>query len=198
MINTDKYCPEYLLSNIPEIFEIARQYNVIDEFRKKAAEYVHKMQYETTDDFNSLNEGIVIRIRDCAQVINQIFTCRSEEKSQFSVAQAILDIAGNVPRPDLGPAFYAEILYLFLGLHGRGARRKFADYHLVTSQMEGREAAVERSLQLDTLSEEVAKYMCRYADGLAPDSVDRRERRRDHILKTLNASLSDWHNWKWQ
>ncbi|MBF0235473.1 MAG: KamA family radical SAM protein [Desulfamplus sp.] len=198
MINIDKYSPEYLLSNIPEIFEIARQYNTLDEFRKKAAEYVHQMQYETADDFNSINEGIIIRIRDCAQVINQLFTSRSEEKSQFSVAQAILDIASNVPRPDLTPAFYAEILYLFLGLHGRGARRKFADYHLATSQMEGREAALERSLQLDALSEEVSKYMCRYADGLDPNSVDRRDKRRDHILKILNASLSDWYNWKWQ
>lgn len=198
MINAGKYCPEYLLSNIPEIFDIARQYNVIGEFRQKAAEYVHKMQYESFDDFNSFSEGKIIRVRDCAQVINQIFTSRSEEKSQFSVAQALLDIANNVPRPDLASAFYAEILYLFLGLHGRSPRPRFADYHLIPSQLEGRDAAIERSSQLDTLSEDVSKYMHGYSDGLDTIAIDRRKKRRDHILKTLNASLSDWYNWKWQ
>ncbi|MBF0469639.1 MAG: KamA family radical SAM protein [Desulfamplus sp.] len=156
------------------------------------------MQYETVDDFNSLNEGSIIRVRDCAQVINQILTCRSEEKAQFSVAQAILDIASNQPRPDLSPAFYAEILYLFLGLHGRSPRPRFADYHLIPSQLEGRDAAIERSHQLDTLSEDVSRYMSSYSDGFDTTSVDRRQKRRDHILKTLNASLSDWYNWKWQ
>lgn len=198
MINTDKYCPEYLLSNIPEIFDIARQYSAVSEFRKQAAEYVHKMQYESFDDFNSFSEGRIIRVRDCAQVINQIFTCRSEEKSQFSVAQAILDIAHRVPRSDLTAPFYAELLHLFLGLHGRSPRPKFADYHLIASQLEGREAAIERSSQLDTLSEDVAKYMSRYSDGLEKRSVERRERRRDHILKILDASLNDWKSWQWQ
>ncbi|MBF0203814.1 MAG: KamA family radical SAM protein [Desulfamplus sp.] len=198
MINTGKYSPEYLLSEIPEIFEIARQYNTVDEFRKKAAEYVHKMQYETFDEFNLFSEGSIIRVRDCAQVINQIFTCRSEEKSQFSVVQAIMDIAHSVPRPDLYSAFYAEILHLFLGLHGRSPRPRFADHHLIPSGLEGREAAIERSGQLDTLSEDVSRYMRRYSDGLEKTSVARREKRRDHIIKILNASLSDWYNWKWQ
>lgn len=198
MIDTSKYCPEYLLSEIPEIFEIARQYNDIEEFRKKAAEYVHKMQYETFNDFSSFSEGKIIRVRDCGWVINQILTCRAEEKAQFSVAQALLDIARNVQREDLTPAFYAEILHLFLGLNGKGPRPKFADYHLMPSQMEGREAAIERSSQLDTLSEDMEKYMSRYSDGLAISSIERRQRRRDHILKVLNSSLSDWYDWRWQ
>ncbi|MBF0210703.1 MAG: KamA family radical SAM protein [Desulfamplus sp.] len=198
MIDTSKYCPEYLLENVPEIFDIARQYDNVDDFRKRAAEYVHKMQYETFNDFSSLSEGRLIRVRDCAQVINQIFTLRSEEKAQFSVAQAISDIAKNIPRPELSFAFYAEILYLFIGLHGRGLRPRFADYHLVQSELEGREAAIERSGQLDTLSEEVSKYMDRYSNGLDDSSIQRRAKRRDTILKLLNASLDDWYNWKWQ
>ncbi len=198
MINTDKYCPEYLLSKIPEIFDIARQYNNIDDFRKRAAEYVHAMQYETFNDFVSLSEGKLIRVRDCAQVINLMFTLRSEEKAQFSVAQAISDIAYNIPRPDLMPAFYAELFYLFMGLHGRGPRPRFADSHLISSQLEGREAAIERSNQLDTLSEEFKRYMNHYSDGLDSTSVKRRDERRDRIIKILNASLDDWYDWRWQ
>src|SRR3989339_301696 len=198
MINTDAYCPEYLLSTIPQIFDIARKSDTIEAFRQNAAQYVHKLQYEPLDEVRSFSEGTIIRVRDCAQAVNQIFSHRSEEKSNFSVAEALWDISHNRPRPDLSSAFYAEMLHLFLGLHGKGPRPKFADYHLVPSSLDGREAAIERSSQLDTLSEDVTKYMDRYSDGLDPASVDRRQRRRDQILKKLGASLNDWEDWRWQ
>lgn len=198
MIDTRMYCPEHLLATIPQIFDIASQYSVLDDFQKKTAEYVHQLQYETFNDVSSFSEGTIIRVRDCAQAIHQLFSHRSEEKSGFSVARALWDIARHQARPDLSPAFYAEMLHLFLGLHGKGPRPKFADYHLASSEMEGREAAVERSSQLDTLSEDVTKYMNRYAKGLDKDSVERRQKRRNHILSQLGASLSDWNDWCWQ
>jgi lysine 2,3-aminomutase len=198
MIDTSIFCPEYLLSTIPRIFDIARQYDNLDEFRKKAAEYVHEMQYETFNDASSFSDGIIIRVRDCAQAINQVFSHRSEEKTNFSVAQALSDIAHHQPRPDLSTAFCAEMLHLFLGLQGKGPRPKFADHHLVPSRLEGRDAAMERSNQLDSLAEDVSRYMNRYADGLDTTSVARRQSRRNHILKTVSASLTDWNDWKWQ
>ncbi len=198
MIDTTAYCPEYLLAAIPHIFDIARQHKSLDEFRHKAAEYVNKFQYETFNDAGSFSEGTIIRVRDCAQAIHQLFSHRSEEKAEFSVARAISDIAHSRPRPDLTLSFYAEILHLFLGLHGKGPRPKFADYRLAPSENEGREAAIDRSSQLDILSEDVSKYMHRYADGLDKASVDRRQKRRDHILNLLNASSGDWEDWRWQ
>jgi lysine 2,3-aminomutase len=198
MIDTNTYRPEYLLSTIPQIFDIALKSDTIEAFRQNAAQYVHKLQYEPLDEVRSFSEGTIIRVRDCAQAVNQIFSHRSEEKSNFSVAEALWDISHNRPRPDLSSAFYAEMLHLFLGLHGKGPRPKFADSHLVPSSLDGREAAIERSTQLDTLSEDVTKYMDRYSDGLDQAFVDRRQRRRDHILKKLGASLSDWEDWRWQ
>ncbi len=198
MIDTDTYCPEYLLSKIPQIFDIAQNSHTIEDFRQRAAEYVHKLQYETFDDVSAFSEGTIIRVRDCAQAVNQIFSRRSEKKSNFSVAEALWDISRNRHRPDLSSAFHAEMLHLFLGLNGKGPRPKFADYHLVPSQMEGREAAIERSSQLDTLSEDASTYMDRYSDGLGKTAVDCRQRRRDHILEKLKASLTDWEDWRWQ
>lgn len=198
MIDTHFYRPEYLMEAIPQIFDIARQYPDLEAFRSKTTEYVHHLQYETFNDVQSFSEGTIIRVRDCARTILQVFSHRSEEKSEFSVAKAIMDLALYRHRPDLTQAFYAEILYLFLGLHGKGPRPKFASHHLAASEKEGREAAIERSSQLDALSKDVSKTMEQYADGLNSASISRRKKRRNRILKVLNASLKEWQDWRWQ
>ncbi|MBF0121054.1 MAG: KamA family radical SAM protein [Desulfobacterales bacterium] len=198
MFNQNKYTPKYLLSIIPEIFDIAKKSKTLDEFRRKIIEYVYNMQYEYFCDYESFSEGTIIRVRDCAQVINLIFNRRSEEKADFSVAQAIFDIAYDKERPDLKPAFYADILHIFIGLQGKGYRTRFADYHLIPSDMEGREAAIERSMQLDTLSEDVTKQTDKYSDGLSQESIERRKNRREYICNAMQVSLFDWFNWRWQ
>ncbi|NJL59657.1 MAG: hypothetical protein HC887_08440 [Desulfobacteraceae bacterium] len=186
------------MSAIPQIFRIACHSGSSDDFRRLAAEYVNTMRYDTFNDADFISDGRIIRVRDCAHAISQIFTRRSEDKAQFSVAQAISDIAHSRPRPDLSAAFYADILHLFLGLEGKGPRTRLADHYLIPSDTDGRDAAVERSGQLDELSEEVADRMSKYTDGSDEASIERRKNRRDHILTKLNASIEDWYDWKWQ
>jgi lysine 2,3-aminomutase len=123
---------------------------------------------------------------------------RSESKANFSVAQAIIDISKNISRPDLTPAFYAELIYLFSGLEGRGPGSEVADIHLFPISNKGREAAIQRSDQLDLLSEAVNLRMDRYVSGLEPAAVERREKRRHTIINYFQASPSDWNNWQWQ
>lgn len=198
MIDTSKFCPEYLLSAIPHLFDIAKKAATLDEFRRELSGYVHTMHYEILDDCDSLSERRIIRIRDCARVINRIFTRQSEEKAKFSVSQAIFDIAHNIVHQDLSYAFYAEVLYLFLGLQGKGPHTRYADSYLEPSRLEGREAAIERSNQLDALSVEVSRQTDKYTDGLNEDAVYRRSMRKKHIMKKLGASLENWHDWRWQ
>ncbi|WP_319406026.1 hypothetical protein [uncultured Desulfosarcina sp.] len=70
---------------------------------------------------------------------------------EISNVQAILDIAQGKDRPDLSPAFYAEPPYLFLGLQGRGPGKALADLYLIPGRFKHREAAIERSGQLDDI-----------------------------------------------
>lgn len=198
MIDISKYCPEYLLSAIPQPFEIAKKAATLDEFRREIADYVHTMHYEMFDDDDLSSESRIIRVRDCARAINMAFIRQSEEKAQFSISQAISDISYKVPRPDLSPAFYAEILYLFLGLQGKGPNPLFADSYLEPSRLEGREAALERSDQLDALSVEMYSQTNKYTDGLNEDSVNRRGMRKKHILQKLGATSENWKDWRWQ
>lgn len=157
------------------------------------------MVYETYDDYSDVPEGSIIRVRDCARAINRIITRRSEHMSDFSFSKALRDVAmGRKKRTDLSPAFFADVLHLFLGLQGRGPGRKPADVHLETSSLTGREAAIERSDQLDELMTEVAKRTKRFASGLKEGAVRRRQERRWQILSRLGATEDEWNDWHWQ
>jgi lysine 2,3-aminomutase len=156
------------------------------------------MMFETFDDYDSFNAGSIMRVRDCAKVIVRMMTRRSEHKAGFSVAGAIRDIALDVPRPDLTPAFFADLHSLFLGLQGRGRGKAFTDRHLVPSRLKDREAAIERSNQLDELFAGMQTRLDGSISGLSEESVRRRDERRSRILSVLGGTETDWNDWQWQ
>jgi lysine 2,3-aminomutase len=198
MIDISKFSPSYLQAKAPEIFTIAKKTKSVDDLRASLASLANDMMFETFDDYDIFTEGSVMRVRDCAKVMIRLMTRRSEDKARFSVAQAIMDIAQGRERPDLTPAFYAELLYLFLGLQGRGPGKALADLHLIPIRYEHREAALERSRQLDDLNAEVALRMAKFVSGLDEDSLKRRHVRRQQIIEALQGSESDWYDWQWQ
>jgi lysine 2,3-aminomutase len=198
MIDLTKFSPDYLRIKVPEIFSIAKEAKSVEELRKNISHYALKKEYQTFDDYGRLAEGSIIRVRDAARVVYCILMQRSEDKSNFSVPNAIRDISLGVTRSDLTPAFYAELLYLFLGLEGRGPGKKLADFHITSSQYQGQQMAKERSKQLDELTGEVNIRTLKYVSGLGKESVVRRDKRRKKILKVFNASVEDWNDWHWQ
>ena len=197
MIDISKFNRTYLQAKAPEIFTIAQKTTSTDDLRASLARLANDMMFEAFDDYEIFTEGHVMRVRDCAKVLIRLMTRRSDDMAKFSVAQAILDIAIGKDRPDLTPAFYAELLYLFLGLQGRGPGKALADLHLIPSRFEHREAALERSRQLDELYAEVNLRMAKFVSGLDKESVARRQTRRHRIIKYLQGSADDWNDWCW-
>jgi lysine 2,3-aminomutase len=191
MHNLERYNRDHLVKTFAAAFELATRSSNLDEYRQKIAAYIHTLEYETFEDYGSFTEGSIIRVRDCARAIKSMLTRRSENRAGFSVAQALWNMAWNVPRPDLTQSFYAEIYHLFLGLHGKGSKSRLVDQHLAPSLLSGREAAQERSRQLDGLGDEVAKRTARYVSGLEEDAIRRRAERRRRILSGLNADEPD-------
>ena len=197
MIETSIFNPAYLRMKVPQIFDIAKRAESIEDLRDKIYAYALKMEYLTFDDYGSFAEGSIIRVRDEAHILYRLLMPRSEQKANFSVLKAIMDIAKGEPRPDLTPAFYAELLYLFLGLEGRGPGSKLADFHISPLKQRGREMSIERSRQLDELAMEVQIRSNKFRSGLEKDSISRREARREKILQALNADMTKWNDWKW-
>jgi lysine 2,3-aminomutase len=198
MLDTTRFTREYFTAKLPEIIIIARQSKSVDDLRKSLARLAHNMMFETFDDYESFSAGSIMRVRDCAKIIVRMMTRRSEHKAGFSVAGAIRDIALDVPRPDLSPAFYADLNHLFQGLQGRGPGKAFTELHLVQSKYKDRKAAIERSGQLDKLYAEVQTRFDKIVSGLSEESIRRRVKRRKRILSALGASQKDWNDWQWQ
>jgi lysine 2,3-aminomutase len=198
MLDTSRFNSEYLKSKAPEIFAIAEKTKSLDDLRTSLAQLAHNMMFEAFDDYDALTVSSMIRVRDCAKVMVRMMTRRSEDKAKFSVAQAIMDIAHAKSRPDLTPAFFAEMLYLFRGLQGRGPGLSLADLHIIPVGSQGRQAAIERSIQLDELSAEVKLRTEKYISGLESESIKKREKRRKRILEALGGSEESWFDWRWQ
>jgi lysine 2,3-aminomutase len=198
MMDISKFSPKTLQAKAPEIFTIAKKAASSDDLRASLARLANDMMFEAFDDYDVFTEGSIMRVRDCAKVMIRLMTRRSEDKADFSVAQAIMDIARGKARPELTPAFYAELLHLFLGLQGRGPGSDPSDLHLAPSGFKDREAAIERTRQLDRLHAEVALRKAKSVSGLEPESVKRRQQRRKRLIEAMEGSEQDWNDWRWQ
>ncbi|MFH1539025.1 MAG: KamA family radical SAM protein, partial [bacterium] len=198
-MDVKKFTPENLKAGAPAFFAVARQARSLDTARERLAQMFQYMQYDTFEDYSGLEEGSIIRVRDCGQALRSMLTKRAEDLAEFSVTKAIRDVARNKPRPDLSPAFFADLTHIFLGLQGRGPGRDLADTYLTSTDLTGARAAKMRSRQLDFLWKDVQKHMERYQNGYSlKETVRYRENRRKKILKVLGAGEKDWFDWRWQ
>ena len=165
--------------------------------RAELTRFTYQRELAASEDPANQNASIQIQIRDCARILRNIIKKRSEELTGFEMAQALWDLGHDIPRPDLSPAFFAELTHLFLGLRGQGSRQAFDDISLPPVAGEGRAAAIDRSNQLDILWHEIERRIDRFPFGLDDAAITRRRQRRDKILKALGGTEENWHDWHW-
>jgi lysine 2,3-aminomutase len=197
-MNEFHFNPERLKASSPMIFAVAARERGFEVMRRRLCSLAEQMEYETFYDYSGFREGSIIRVRDCARVFRNLLSKRSEDLTGFSVARAIQDVARNRARPDLTPAFYADLCHLILGLQGLGPGKAPADQELEVSRLKGREAAWERSAQLDSLWKRIEERIKAYPHGLLDQVIEQRKTRVKKISDFLNASKEDWDNWDWQ
>ncbi|MEA3348933.1 MAG: hypothetical protein U9Q39_07755, partial [Pseudomonadota bacterium] len=171
----------------------------LEKWRRDLFALLDDLEGEALDRLALAESGKLRRVDLCASILRRVFSSGSEEKTDFSVAQALFDIVRGVERKDLRPAFYAELIFLFKGVCGSEI-----DYDAIINDdhgendLKGREAALLRSSQLDAMVRRVEIFMSRYSDGLKPETIARRHQRRDRIKKYFGANDAQWHDWHWQ
>lgn len=193
-----------------------RNYNV-ELFKKVASEYlsivanaanvevarerlfrkININQFDTYDNQNELSDGRVVRVTDSTRALRGLIKSRSDSLANFSVIQAIYDISKDVPRPDLQPGFYADLVHMFMGINGEGPVEALGDF-FAREDLEGRKAAIARSKGLDKLWQVVEEWMGRYKHGLQEDVIEKRKNRRQKIISQLGGTMDDWYDWRWQ
>ncbi len=198
MIDYAKLTAEYLKISFPLFFTIARQAPDLEQVRERLALLVTQLENDVYHRVSLANNSSRVCARDCARVMRGMLRERADQLSDFSIAQAVSDIAECIPRPDLQPPFFAELYNILHGLHGMGPHHVLMDIPLEATELHGRPAAIARSRQLDTLWESVEQRMAQYVSGLEPEIVEMRRQRRDTMLAHFDGTLDQWDDWRWQ
>jgi lysine 2,3-aminomutase len=198
VLDTSRFCPAHLALRLPQVFRNAREAESVSAVRENLSRYAFSLAYNTFENYDALPEGTVLRVRDCATVLQRMLTRRSEQKSGFSLAKALMDLAHGRRRSDLKPGFYAEVLHLFLGLEGRGPGLAPYEDFLAPSRARGRAAAHHRSRQLDGLWAMVERRLAELPTGLDDAAIARRASRRERVRTDLGATPAQWDDWRWQ
>ena len=149
-MNKSKYTAKSLRAANQRFFATATAAESVDQMRKSLASLLFNIELESSESTNQ-DAAVLSRIRDTAQVLRNMLKKRSDQLAGFSLAQAIFDIAARKQRPDLTPAFYADLYHLMLSLQGLGSRKVLDDIHLSAIAEQGRSASIKRSNQLDDL-----------------------------------------------
>jgi len=168
----------------------------VEVARERLYRRINTNQFDTFGEQVDLYEGRIVRIRDCGHALKSIIKQRSDKLANFSVVQALYDIANDVHRPDLQPGFYAELYHLFMAIQGEGPGVAPGDYY-INKDATGIEAATARSKELDRLWDSVDKRMSRFLHGLNPDIIEYRKERRKKVLSQLGGTIADWRDWRW-
>ena len=198
-MNKSKYNHRELIKANPLVFEVARECRRKSAVRNRLTKLFSQMELEGARQVEGLSVTYMARTRDCAQALRNMLKKRSDELAGFSFTQAIFDLARGIDRPDLTPAFYADIYHLLSGMQGKGSSGALEDLYITPfSGLSGREAAIARSGQLDGLRAEVDRRMDGYEHGMLPDAVKRRQARKSFICRILGASEEEWYDWRWQ
>ncbi|MDJ0765091.1 MAG: KamA family radical SAM protein [Myxococcota bacterium] len=167
------------------------------EARERLSRLVLKLRIENSMSRQNRWGQQIDRTRDCARSVLCILSARSDNVTGFSVTQALWDISQGRPRLDLKPGFFAEIIHLIWGIEARTRDDSIVRSMLIDARLQGREAALARSKELDHLWSHVDHWMDRYPHGLLPESQERRKCRKEKISTILGASAADWDNWRW-
>ncbi len=154
-----------------------------------------KLDIRAAESRNHPLEWIVID--DSVDAMKNIFSERSEELAGVSALEIFRKQArGEIPETEVSDGFLEEFYRLLLGVENKSG---IYDDTAIPEylELEGREAALERSADLDNLYAMVRSYTERYPSGLDEEMIEQRTRNQKRILKALDAEEEDWDNWQW-
>ena len=175
------YTRENLEKEGRRLIELLEDCSSVEQVRKRIFDWAKDREFDPRQGNLKLLPGESIRVRDSAMAFSGMVSATSDQHSGFSVAQALWDIARGRDRKDLQDGFFAEMIHLIQGVEGR-APFQAPDESKLAPGMDGREASLIRSDELDRIWEGAEAWMARYEDGLSDEAVRRRGKRRDLIF----------------
>jgi lysine 2,3-aminomutase len=195
----EKKLSDIIRSSNYDVYRILKNSEDLPSARAMLMLYLTNCELAVEGTRQSLHSLEISLIRDCIMAFRNMLKPRSERLAEFSVLQCLYDAVSNGKQQFDYPitrAFLEEIRHLLRGITGRV---KLYDLESVAQYLykNGREAAIERSNDLDTMGEYALSYINRYATGLDAEVKNRRAENRKRVLAHFKGSVEDWENYKW-
>ena len=202
-VNIDAYL-DRLWEASPNIYEILKNINDLEEAREKIYDYLQKAERKIFDVDNDLHILEKSTVREAIRVMKSIIGPVNEYRTKFSALDMLMKLAKKEKQgieENISPGFILEFINLFRGLEGRSniyfeskqAKKGIPDF----LQMTGRAASEARTTILNELSSNMQKYLRKYPSGLEEEVVHWRKANKKRILKYFNAQEKDWDNYQW-
>jgi lysine 2,3-aminomutase len=196
----------YKAENISHLFSIDTDLNDLlkkssnpADARKKFSQYLDKLADALHDKKHQMKSLEWLLRMNCINTLREIISLRSEKIAEFNLIELLWKLARedeNLP-PDLSEAFFEDMSNILKGALGKSDVYEGQDYPEFM-KLEGREAAVERSKELDHIALETIESIKKYPSGLDRDVIEKRKRNRSHILDQLQGNEDDWNSHLWQ
>lgn len=202
-LDYDRYLQRLWDAN-PELTAILHAGVSLETVREQVYDYLNRCEramFACDNDLHILEKAVV---RDCVRVFSSIIGPVNEMRTEVSALECLWLLAQE-RREDLrwevSVGFILEFIQLFRGVAGRSniykedesIRKGIPDF----LKREGREAACERSDELDEIAGYVRKYFRRYPSGLEEEVITWRKQNRARILRHFGASEDDWNDYRW-
>jgi len=168
-----------------------------DAIRHRLLEEINRLHFSTYDEGDDIHDLDRVIVRDCARVWRGLLHPRSERLAGFSLLRALTDAARGIERPELSPAFWADVTHLIRGVEGQVRPHEVGSVEIDDSLV-GREAGRERSRILDGLGARAEARMQGFRDGLLLSVRRRRRSHRAAIVRSLSSPTTAWNDWRWQ
>lgn len=189
-----------LFSISPEIHDIFINANSSSIARQKLGQYLDAFLgklYKIETSPRTLEWSLRVQ---CTLVFREMISHRSEEKSNLNIVHLLWLLAHGRDHEypvDLSDGFFEELFHLWQGIVNGGKIYKGKSIPKFIN-MQGREAAIERSHELDKFAAQTQKHITKYTSGLQKEIVEQRKQNKNHILKQFGATDSDWNDYLWQ
>ena len=191
---------ERMFNAHPQIYAILRTASSPEQAREQLLDYLENLTNSLNRDHTKEQPLKWHLQQSCLENVIRILSPRSESLAEFSVIQLLWNLAqGNESElpESLDNGFFEEMFHIFRGIQGKSGiyiAHKVQPF----THLNGREAALERSHELDKIAEQAMSFIPRYPTGLQDDIIERRRDNKLRIQKVLGATEEDWNDYLWQ
>lgn len=189
-----------------EIYRLLSEGGSPEEARERLINYLNDLEWRYRYgevEFHRLEWATAM---EAIKVFKNLISPRNEKIVGFSTLEHLWRLAGREGAVERG--FIEEFKHLFRAINGQagiaqgwlGPLLEKEGAHMVDfSKIKGREAGLARSAYLDRMAKKVFdERVGRFATGLDPEVIKKREKNRQKILDYFGATLDDWYRKSWQ